>query len=193
MLPARSETGRRLIHLGSASVPILYLILGHDTGIIFIAVLTVTMIAIEIARIYTTWGRRLYQRFLGAVTRPLEERRPTGATYVFLGALLAAILYTPTIAVLSMLFMSVGDSTAAFVGRRYGRIRIGSKSLEGTTACFLACLLLTLPFELTLPTAIAGAAVAALTELVPRPFWNDNLTIPVFSGAVMTLLIALGL
>jgi len=150
------------------------------------------MIAIEIARIYTTWGRRLYQRFLGAVTRPLEERRPTGATYVFLGALLTAILYTPKIAVLSMLFMSVGDSTAAFVGRGYGRIRIGSKTLEGTTACFLICLLLTLPFGLTLPTAIAGAATAALTELVPRPFWNDNFAIPVFSGAAMTLLIALG-
>ncbi len=192
MQPARSEPGRRLIHLGSSVVPIGYWILGREAGIIFIAVLTVTMILIEVARIYTAWGRRFYQRFLGAVTRPLEERRPTGATYVFLGALLTAILYTPKVAVLAMLFMSVGDSTAAFIGRRYGRIRIGKKSLEGTMACFVACLLLTLPFGLTLPTAIGGAATAALTELVPRPFWNDNLAIPVFSGAAMTLLIASG-
>ena len=92
-----------------------------------------------------------------------------------------------------MLFMSVGDSAAAFVGQRYGRIPIGKKSLEGTLACFFACLLLTLPSGLTLPLAVTGAAVAAITELIPKPLLNDNLAIPVFSGAAMTLLMAAGL
>jgi len=191
--PASSEGGRRLIHLGSSVVPLGYWIAGRDAAIVILFFLAAAMIGIEAARIYTTWGRRTYQRFLGPVTRPSEERRPTGATYVFLGALLAAILYSPTVAILSMLFMSVGDSAAAFIGRRYGRIPIGRKTLEGTLACFFACLLLTLPSGLSLPVAVGGAGIAALTELIPRPYMNDNLGIPLISGGAMTLLLAAGL
>lgn len=193
MQPAGSEGGRRLIHLGSSVLPLGYWIVGRDTAVVIIFIMAITMIGIEIARIHTARGRRIYQRFLGSVTRPTEERRLTGATYVFIGAFLAAVLFAPPVAILSMLFMSVGDSAAAFVGQRYGRIPIGNKSLEGTLACFFACLLLTLPAGLSLPIAAAGAVTAALTELVPRPFLNDNLAIPVFSGAVMTLLMAAGL
>ncbi len=193
MQAASSEGGRRLIHLGSSVIPLGYWIAGRDTAVVIIFIMAITMIGIEIARIHTARGRRIYQRFLGSVTRPSEERRPTGATYVFIGAFLAAVLFAPPVAILSMLFMSVGDSAAAFVGQRYGRIPIGNKSLEGTLACFFACLLLTLPAGLSLPIAAAGAVTAALTELVPRPFLNDNLAIPVFSGAVMTLLMAAGL
>ncbi len=193
MQPAASEGGRKLVHLGSSVLPLGYWIAGRDTAVVVLFFLAIAMIGIEIARIYTARGRRIYQRFLGSVTRPTEERRPTGATYVFIGAFLAAILFKPVVAILSMLFMSVGDSAAAFVGQRYGRIPIGKKSLEGTLACFFACLLLTLPSGLTLPLAVTGAAVAAITELIPKPLLNDNLAIPVFSGAAMTLLMAAGL
>lgn len=191
--PASQEGGRRLVHVGSSVIPLGYWIVGRDVAIVIIFFLTIAMIGIEIARINTTWGRRLYHRFFGSVTRPSEERRPTGATYVFIGTLLAAILFEPVVAVLSMLFMSIGDSAAALVGQRYGRIPIGNKTLEGTLACFIACLLLALPASLTLPVTITGAAAAALTELIPWPFLNDNLAIPLFAGGAMTLLMAPGL
>ncbi|MFC1543479.1 diacylglycerol/polyprenol kinase family protein [Candidatus Neomarinimicrobiota bacterium] len=191
--PASWEGGRRAIHLGSSVIPLGYWIVGREAAIVFILFMAIAMLGIEAARIYTTWGRRIYQRFFGPVTRPTEERQPTGATYVFIGALIAAILYAPTIAILSMLFMSVGDSAAAYIGQHYGRIPIGSKSLEGALACFSACLLLALPAGLTLPVAVAGAATAAITELIRWPFLNDNLAIPIFSGAVMTLLMTPGI
>ncbi len=190
---AGSEGGRKLIHLGTSVLALGYWIAGRDTAIVILFFLTIVAIGIEIARIYTSRGRRICQRFLGSVIRPTEERRPTGAIYAFIGAFLAAIMFAPTVAILSMLFMSVGDSAAAFVGQRYGRIPIGHKSLEGTLACFFACLLLTLPSGLALPVAVAGAAVAAITELISLPMLNDNLAIPIFSGAAMTLLMAAGL
>lgn len=193
LLPASQEIGRKLTHVGSSVLPLGYWITGREAAIVVFFSLTVAMIGIEIARMKSTRGRRLYQRFFGFVTRPSEEHRPTGATYVFIGALLAAVLFAPVIAILSMLFMSIGDSAAAIIGQRYGRLSIGSKTLEGTLACFIACLLLALPAGLTLPVTLAGAATAALTELIPWPFLNDNTTIPVFSGGVMTVLIAAGL
>ncbi len=189
---ASNEDQRRLIHLGSSVLALVYWLSGRETAIVIFAALTIGMLGIEAARMKTALGNRLYQRFLGAVTRPTEEHRFTGASYVFPGVLLAAILFSPTIAILSMLFMSVGDSAAGFIGQRYGRIPLGAKTLEGTLACFLACLILTLPADITHTVALAGATGATLAEFVPWSVLNDNLVIPVASGGVMTLLLAVG-
>ena len=90
-----------------------------------------------------------------------------------------------------MLFLSIGDSMAAIVGQAIGRISIGHKSLEGTLACFTACALIALPTTLTWPVALAGAATAAVVELMEIPILNDNVAIPLFSGAVMYLLVTI--
>ena len=193
ILTLNRESGRKLIHLGSSVIPLGYWIVGRERAIIFLIVMTLVMIMFEFTRMNTAWGRRLYYRFFGFVTRPSEEHRPTGGMYVFVGYLLAAILFAPVIAILSMLFMSIGDTAAALVGQRYGRTPIGNKTLEGTLACFLVCLLLALPADLTLLVRIGGAASAALAELIPWPFLNDNITIPVLSGGAMTILVATGL
>ena len=187
------ELRRNLIHMGSSIIPLGYWLAGREVAVTVLAVMTVMMILAETLRITTGWGGRLYQRTFGFMTRPEERRRPTGATYLLIGTLLAAVLFPPTVAILAMLFLILGDSAAAFAGRRYGRTPIGHKSLEGTLACFIVCLLIALPAGVNGATALTGAAVAALAELIPWTFINDNIAIPLFSGAAMTLMLATGL
>ncbi|UCH09487.1 MAG: hypothetical protein JSU61_09665 [Fidelibacterota bacterium] len=193
LLSIRQERWRKLIHLISSAIPIGYWILGRDTAIIILVVMTLIMLLFEYTRMKTTWGRRLYQRFFGFVTRPSEAHRPTGGTYVFLGYLLTAILFPPAAALPAMFFMSIGDTAAAVIGQRYGRIPIGSKTLEGTLACFFVCLLIVIPARLSPLVTVAGPAAAAVAELIPWPFVNDNIAIPVFSAGIMTLLMTVGL
>ena len=188
MIPASHEGRRRLIHLGSGVIPLGYWAVGRETAIVMLAVMTVLMLLLELARRQTAWGRRFYQAFMGPVTRPEEARRLTGASYVMLGDLAAAVLFTPTIAILAMLFMSLGDPAAAYVGQRYGRTRVGEKTVEGGLGCFVVCFLLTLPAGLSLAVSVGGAAGASIAEVVPRRWLNDNLTMPIISGAFMTLL-----
>ncbi len=188
MIPASHEGRRRLIHLGSSVIPLGYWAVGRETAIVLLAAMTVLMLLLELARRQTTWGWRFYHAFMGPVTRPEEARRLTGASYVMVGDLAAAILFTPTIAILAMLFMSIGDPAAAFLGRRYGRTPIGDKTVEGGLGCFVVCFLLTLPAGLSLAVSVGGAAGASIAELVPRRWLNDNLTMPIISGAFMTLL-----
>jgi dolichol kinase len=81
------------------------------------------------------------------------------------------------------------------VGERYGKTRIGDKSLEGTTAFILASMtagfFLTLIGIAPLPAVIVlGALIAAGVELIPLPI-NDNLVIPIVSGAVMESVVRL--
>ncbi|MCH7520576.1 MAG: hypothetical protein IIB42_02605 [Candidatus Marinimicrobia bacterium] len=187
------ELRRNLIHAGSSIIPLGYWLAGREVAVPVLAVVTVIMILAEILRIMTGWGADLYQRYFGSMTRREERKRPTGATYLLIGNLLAAILFPPTVAILAMLFLTLGDSAAAFVGQRYGRTLIGHKSLEGTLTCFIVCLLIALPAGVNGATALIGATVAALAELIPWTFINDNIAIPLFSGAAMTLMLATGL
>lgn len=184
------ELGRKLIHLASSLIPLGYWLAGRDSTIIVLGVLTIGLLSAEVLRTSTAWGRRYYRLIFGAMTRSNEAERFTGASFVFLGALSAVVLFPATVAILAMLFMSLGDSAAALVGMRYGRLRLGHKTLEGTAACFVVCLGLALAGGLPGAVALTGAATAALTELVPWGIINDNVAIPLFAGGVMTLMIA---
>ena len=135
------------------------------------------------------------------VFRPLlkesEEKRITGATYVALSALVCFLVFDPDVAVAALFFLALGDPAAAFVGRRmHGRVlgwRFFSKSPVGTLA-FMAVGAAVVGV-LSAGGAVdyhwgllVGAAAAALIELAPSVI-DDNLTIPLISGAVMTALV----
>ncbi len=184
------ELGRKVVHLAASLIPLGYWLAGRDSTIIVLGVLTIAMLSAEVLRTSTAWGQRYYRRIFGGLTRASEAERFTGASFIFLGALSAIILFPSTVAILAMLFMSLGDSAAALVGIRYGRLRLGNKTLEGTAACFMACLAVALAGGLPGTVALAGAATAAITELIPWGIINDNLAIPLFAGGVMTLMMA---
>jgi dolichol kinase len=88
-----------------------------------------------------------------------------------------------------------GDPVAEMIGVRWGRVPLMGKTLEGTLGGLAACLLASAPLAATslgpAPLVLAaGAVAAALFELIPLPM-DDNFTIPLGAGAVMTLVQAL--
>ncbi len=187
------ELYRKLIHLGTGSIALGYWLAGREITLIVLGVLTLLILVAELLRLSNSRAAALYGRYLGIMTRPSEAHRLTGATYLLAGALLAVALFPPVVAVLAILFMTWGDAMAALVGLRWGRIRLGRKSLEGSLACFIVCLLITLPADLSLTTKLAGATAATLAELVPWGVLDDNLVIPLISGGVMLFTMASGL
>ena len=90
----------------------------------------------------------------------------------------------------AMSFLAIGDTVAAIVGLSFGRIKIFRKTLEGTAAGLIACLGIAwlvsiLPgLDLPLTVGILGAASASVVEALPIEV-NDNVVVPVLSGATM--------
>ena len=81
---------------------------------------------------------------------------------------------------------------ATIIGEQYGKPILSHKSLEGSVACLVSCLLVgalmtKISPAITLPTALAGAVSATIVELLPIPI-DDNLTVPLISGGIMTLI-----
>jgi acyl phosphate:glycerol-3-phosphate acyltransferase len=188
--------GRKLFHLlGGLGLLSLYFLLGRNSAFLCYGALILIVLAFETVRLtLPVWNRFLYTYF-GSFIRKNEERKLTGTAPYILGVGLSLYAYSAPVASAAICFLAFGDVAATTVGERFGRTKIGDKSLEGSAAFVAAALaagLLLTAFGLGLAAWIMllGALVAAGVELLTLRV-NDNLLIPVITGAVMELALRL--
>ena len=112
----------------------------------------------------------------------------TGASWVMISAFVTILIFPKNIAILSLIFMSIGDTVAGLAGRRIGKLKIGEKTLEGFLMGFLACALISYNYKL-IPFSISiyGSLVGMIFEVLPLPF-DDNLKIPLSSASIMYII-----
>lgn len=184
--------GRKIYHiLGGMGLLSLYFVFNRNTAFTVYGVLIVVVLMFEIVRIRRpVWNNYIYTH-LGGVIRANEEQKMTGTVPYILGVGLSLYAYSTPVATAAICFLAFGDVAATTIGERYGKTKIGGKSLEGTAAFIVASLLVgfLLPvvgLKLASWVIVLGALAAACIELLPISL-NDNLIIPIMSGAVMAL------
>ena len=190
------HTGRKLYHLmGGLGLLSLYYLLGRHYALICYSILFVIVLAVDLARLrIPAFNQLIFTRF-GSFIREGERYKLTGTAPYVLGIALSLYAFSLEVATAAICFLAFGDVSATTVGERYGRTKIGEKSLEGTIAFTAAALLsaLLLPaigVHLMTGIIILGAVVAAVVELLPLPV-NDNLAIPLIAGGAMELALRL--
>jgi dolichol kinase len=184
--------GRKLYHLlGGVGLLSIYYILGRKQALICYAVLFILILLIDGARLMIpAWNRFVFTRF-GSFIRKNEEHKLTGTAPYVLGIGLSLYAYALPVATAAICFLAFGDVAATAIGERFGKTKIGDKSLEGTAAFIVAAalsgfLLSLLGVYLPAWVMVLGALVAAGVELLTLPI-NDNLLIPLAAGGVMEL------
>ncbi len=188
------HAGRKLWHVGGGLVLLgAWFALGRARALQAYAALFAAVLAFDLARIRLPRFDAWCHDNLGAFLRRGEAGKLSGSPAYIAGVALALALFPEAAAVAAILFLAVGDVAATTVGERWGRRRVGDKSLEGTAAFFAAATLAGLAVRATLgaPPAtavLAGAWSAALLELFMPRWANDNLVIPLAAGLFMTLL-----
>ena len=183
-----SELLRKSIHLSGLILPVIYFFLDKPTMLIFAGILAGIAIAIELVKwVFPSFGNFFFQIFAPLLRTHERKGAITGATYYLISAFLCIRFFPKTLAVVCIFFMVLGDLAAALVGKKWGRTKlIGAKSLEGSAACFVVCAAIAL-VKLDPIIGIIGALVATIVEMLPFPV-DDNLTVPLVSGAVMYFL-----
>ena len=156
---------------------------------------TIVFFAIDLARLRTPALQGRFTALFAPLLRKEEDRRITGASYFLVGCLLSVAAFRGEIAVMAVLFLSIGDPAATIIGIWKGRIRLWGKSIEGDAACLVVCLAIAvlvagIVHRPPMVVSVTGAAVASLFQALRLPV-NDNLTIPVGSGLSMIALSAL--
>jgi dolichol kinase len=168
-----------------------YYVLGRERALVFYAAHFVLVLIIDGARLMIpALNRFMFTQFRSFI-RPNEEHKLTGTAPYVLGIGFSLYAYAQPVASAAICFLAFGDVAATAIGERFGKTKIGDKSLEGTAAFIVAAalsgfLLSLLGVYLPAWVMVLGALVAAGVELLTLPI-NDNLLIPLAAGGVMEL------
>jgi len=205
----KQEINRKLLHLiallmpiGIFYLPIIMEIPGWMPpvilGLLFLCSAILDKLRIKYVRI-----QKIYHRLFHLLLRSHEQTKTTGATYIIGGAFLCSVAFINLsyISFMVLTLFILGDGAAAIIGLSIGRTKILNKTLEGSLACFLMCMMLFaflfpyVPFlfeksgKISIPLMIITSLSITLLELIPIKISNnrtinDNLYVPVLAGLI---------
>jgi dolichol kinase len=206
------EINRKLLHIVSGTlIPmgILYLPLFPWANRYFppvmLGIITIIWAIVEFLRLQVPAVQQVFYKYCQSMLRSEEKKEMTGAAYIFMSAFICSVLFfnRPHISFMVLNMFIIRDAVAAIVGLNKKKIKVGSKSLEGSIGCFAVCMVLCIfiyphipllldPWNGTMPALIALSAslLCTILELFPvrlsKNFViNDNLIVPVITGLVM--------
>jgi len=193
----RDEFIRKMIHLCSLSFPIIYYFISRHNAILILSGLTLFSFFVELLRYFSKKGGEIIYHAVGFLMREHEmdskKKNLSGATYVFISALLSVIIFPKVIFISAFSILIISDTFAALIGRRFGKHQFLAKSLEGTLAFFVSAVVVVFltPKILYVPAeylfGIVAAALGAIAENISYGWADDNMTIPLTVGGVIWL------
>lgn len=205
----KSEFMRKLIHLCSIVIPIIYIWTTRETALWLLVPVTLLALAIELLRPRMPSVELIIRKLFGSILRTHEKQESgkiklSGATWVLLSATLCVLIFPKVITIAAFSTLIVSDTMAALIGRRFGRHKFLEKSFEGSTAFFVFAVGVVFTVAAIYSgllgdsywTFIGVGVVAALASTVAEAMSygvnvDDNLTIPFSFGGVMWGLLAL--
>ena len=197
----RDEVVRKLIHLFSLSIPIIYYFIPSSISITILMCLTIFALIIDGGRFISKPFAKIFYKTFGFLLRKheldSEKKNLTGATYVLLSALICAIIFPKVIFVTAFTILIVSDTMAALIGRKFGKRKFLRKSFEGTLSFFISASIVVVftpkvgDFQMEYVIGFIAAFVGAIVENISYGLADDNLTIPISIGLTMWALYAL--
>ncbi|MCY3693124.1 MAG: hypothetical protein OXH30_14125, partial [Chloroflexi bacterium] len=154
-------------------------------------------LAMEVSRLRSPRLNAVYMAVFGPILKQSESAEITGATWFLIAAFFTFFFYGPEVALPALLFVAIGDPAAALVGSHFPGPRLWGKSPSGIAAFIAAALgvwaiVCAAGYGQWSWAIVTGAVVAAAVEFTPTPI-DDNLTVPLIGGAVLTAALAAGL
>lgn len=189
-----AELQRKGIHLCSLGIPIVAWFIPVWLTVMLLIIMFLLSALIDVERSRNTPVGKLINHWFGFMIRPHEKRGYrgwiplSGSTWMLLSAVITFAVFAKPVAVAAFSILILCDTVAALVGRRWGTVRFGPKrkSVEGTAAFLvMGFVVISVVPDLPLVAGILGAATAAIAEALPWE-WDDNFTVPLSSGLVMT-------
>jgi glycerol-3-phosphate acyltransferase PlsY len=183
---------RKFWHVVGGSVfPIVALFVASDLLFILLGAITTLFVSWEIIRLGSPNINQWMVYRLGFIMKKKERFQPTGTTYLLLASLVVFFFFEKYVAITSLFFLSIGDFMAAVIGQKFGRHKLFKKSIEGSLAYLVSCILIGVVIMqvgsgMSIFVILVGAFSAMIVEFLPIPI-DDNFTVPMVSAGMMTL------
>ncbi|HJT23051.1 MAG TPA: hypothetical protein VJ873_00630, partial [bacterium] len=131
-----------------------------------------------------------FMTVFSAFVRRTETNRYNGSTFLCFAFFTVILFFSRYIAITAMLFLSLGDAAAELGGKNFGRLKIFSRSMEGSTAFFIVAFVVAYAFYGDWRIAVLAAFAGAMVELFSFEL-DDNLTVPIGSAVALSLVLVL--
>jgi glycerol-3-phosphate acyltransferase PlsY len=184
---------RTLIRPVAMAFPVLSFFMTKSALVTLIGAVLAIFFITDLIRIFNHRVNKFFLKDIRdafSVYKDKEAVRISSMTLFLLGCFLSFLLFERDIAFTAVVFLVFGDLSAKILGLAYGKHKIFNKSLEGSLSHFIACVVLgyIVHLYINIPLALifCGAFVATLVELIPFNI-DDNLSVPVITGAVLTI------
>lgn len=137
-------------------------------------------------------------RFYKEIRRKHEKEPALSTFYFAFSVFISLILFGVNPVIFGVLAVSIGDTFSAFVGKKFGKIKIlynKEKSLAGSAAFLVTTFIATAIFLYFYPqlvsihilkAALLISLVGTFAETIPTI--NDNITVPMFVAAAVWLI-----
>lgn len=189
-----SEICRKTVHLSSLWISILYFYSDKELVLTILIPLSILSIIIDLFRRYSSSLHKVINNFLGFMMRDEEKNNfaIVGATYLLSSAVITICLFNKEIAIFSLSVLSISDTFAAIIGKKFGRKKlVGNKTLEGSAAFFITSILVyalvkyCLNYDLDMFRSMLAITLATFLELYAKKIKiDDNFIIPLAIGLV---------
>ncbi|HEY3448027.1 MAG TPA: hypothetical protein VGK67_16845 [Myxococcales bacterium] len=192
---------RTLFHISSgvvATVMYQFYLTTFQAEMVLLSLLGL-FVGLEVTRRFSKrWNHFLAGKVFHSIARPREYYRVNSSTLYLLALALVAPVFSRPAVLTGVLILAFGDPAAAWLGKRYGKLKLyRSKSLVGTlsfagagTLVAATFLLLFCP-EVSVGSKLLAAGLASLVgavaELFSGPKLDDNLSIPIASTLVASI------
>lgn len=130
----------------------------------------------------------LVHKYLHRLFKEDERSRINSSITFVTGCYIAILYFDKSIAIPAMFILNLADPIACIIGTKWGRVRIGQKTLEGSLAFFLISFVI-LFLSFNFKTALSASLLCAITELIIRTPIDDNLVLPPISGLYIYLML----
>ncbi|MGB9852929.1 MAG: diacylglycerol/polyprenol kinase family protein [Candidatus Kapaibacteriota bacterium] len=187
-VPFSVEIWRKLFHLVSLSIPIIYTFVSRNFALIVLSIITIIAIFIDFMIKKDNIVKVVIYKIFGKLFRKYERQNFVfnGATWMLISATLNVILFPKLATITSFYVLVISDASAALIGKRFGKTRFLNKSLEGFFAFVISGFIVVTGvwFGFHLPTsfllsAFIGVILAGVVESSSAFLRiDDNLGVP---------------
>jgi dolichol kinase len=178
----------------------------------------IVLLVVEGFRLNSVPFESFFYKYFGFLMKESERKRFNGTVPYFLANFLVVLFFSPEIAVLSILFLVIGDPSAAYIGSRFGKNRFyNGKSKEGiigfALSAFIVGIIVLYLITLSHPTSsfslyagetfriypilivALGVIASCLTEFFSSTtasgLVDDNLLIPIIGAITLAVTLSL--
>ena len=183
----RYEFARKAIHLSSLLIPLIYCRISRELALAILTPMAAGFLFVDILKNFVPPISEWYHATFAPMLRHHELQRDrihlNGATWITLSAFILIAFFPKMIAVTAFAMVSISDTVAALVGKRFGQHRFGDKSYEGSLAFLVSAIAIALAIpHLLLPAGIVMAVAGTIAEAVVIRIGgfkiDDNITVP---------------